>query len=142
MRAMALFFHIVFAFLGLLASYVYSILFFLGAHAEYEWSRWLMLAALAGLVASGTALFAARPQVFLASGKFLSNMTILGFLVVIELSFFVWASPELRVASLCSWTWIFLAAVISPPLRYRTFMIGYAGVLAWMLSFAYFSLGA
>lgn len=137
MRAMALLAHIVFAILGVLAAYVYGAASLRGSRGgAFRWGRALTLLSLAGLTVSGAFLFAADPQVFLASGKFLSNMTIMLLLVGIELFALLWPSRSLRIASLFSWTWIFAAALINPPYPYAYFMLGYAVLLSVALLLA------
>lgn len=134
MRAMARILHVVCAVLGLAGAYLWGFAFFTdGSTALIHWSEAATLVGLAGLTGSGARLFLKDPTRQLASGKFLSNMTVMGVLVVIEIASLAWPLPQLRVASLVSWTWIFAAAVLNPPYRYYTFVCAYAAVLALAL---------
>jgi hypothetical protein len=88
---------------------------------------------LIGVVISGVLLFATKPELFLHSGKFLSNITIVVALVFIESAYFLMKKTKqkayLRVLSVYSWTWIFVMALLNPPYPYHYFIIVYSALL-------------
>ena len=130
-----LIFHIITATLGVVGSYVWGIPFLTKKSSDriVQIGTRLTLFALAGVLVSGIALFAQNPEVFLGSGKFLSNMTILGVLILIEGSYFLPQTKRTktlgRLLSMYSWSWIFIAALLHPSYSYSYFMSAYAGVL-------------
>lgn len=97
------------------------------------WGKSLTLLALSGVSITGTQLFLEKPDEFLNTGRFLSNMTIMALLIVVELSF-VWtknlrAVVISRTLSLFSWTWVFIVALTEPSFGYASLTISYLALV-------------
>jgi hypothetical protein len=106
---------------------------------------WMTLTGLAGVVVSGAYLFLNDPQKFIDSGRFLSNMTIMLLLVVIEILFIKMLFKEYpntthllrnRLISSYSWSWIFIAALLNPPFSYYIFMLCYLALGGLLLYYS------
>lgn len=133
--------HIVSAIAGLAGSYLWCAVFLIREEKSgkgYWAGLSLAMLGLAGTTVSGLWLFSADPELFLHSGKFLSNMTILGALVLTELAFFRTANTAVRAAarviSAYSWTWTFTTALLNPPYPYAYFMAAYVIALLFLMA--------
>lgn len=97
---------------------------------------YLTLFGLTFVTISGIFLFQNDPQKFLDSGKFLSNMTVMFFLIVIEICDYLKKFPRVtKIASVFSWTWIFLVAIVHPSWDYWVFMLIYFVLFLFTINF-------
>lgn len=124
--------HIIASTVGIIASYVRTITAIRSKNNTdtrlKKYTRGI-LGAIIVVVIFGSLLFAAKPQEFLASGRFLSNMTIMLVLLGIEIlatkQKTAYKALQFYVASTFTWTWIFLVASFEPSLPYFYFIITY-----------------
>lgn len=134
--------HIVSAVIGIIGAYLLSGAFFFSPlRSLVKVGRWCTTIGLVGTILTGASLFASNVPKFLASGKFLSNLTIILILLAVEAFFPVLKKDNSRTInralSLLSWTWIFIMALLNPPFPYWQFMLAYlalASLLAWIIS--------
>jgi hypothetical protein len=141
---MVLALHIGTAVIGLVGAYIWAVPMLLGrVPTRILWVGIILtLVGLVGVICSGIFLFLRDPASLLQSGKFLSNMTVLGVLAAAEifslLTATVYARP-MRIVSLWSWTWIFGVALLNPSLPYgfllNIYLVGLCSLIlaAWYL---------
>ncbi len=142
--------HIISSIIGIIGSYLSSIPLIREICIKHTatlhkkiiyWGKVMTLLALTGVSITGTQLFLAKPEEFLNTGRFPSNMTIMAILIVVELSF-VWAKSMhnvtiSRTISVFSWTWVFIIAMIEPSYSYITLTTSYAVILLVIISIVY-----
>lgn len=114
---MILLLHIVSAIVGLVGVYIYGYAFLRRRTGALLFSAAIANGVgLVGVTVSGVALFAQNPALFAHSGTLLSNLTIVGLLIAMECMFVIskrtGIKALLRILSVYSWSWIFLAAAL------------------------------
>ncbi len=130
--SMILITHIIASVVGIVASYVRTITAVRSKNSAdsrlKKYTRVILVATIV-VVIFGSVLFAEKPAEFLASGRFLSNMTIMLVLLGIEIlatkQKTAYKMLQFYFASTFTWTWIFLIASFEPSFPYLYFIIAY-----------------
>jgi hypothetical protein len=118
--------HILFSVVGILGSFTWTMSFFyIQKHGESlrvlrycRIGKWATLLGIVSVVVTGTIIFMGEPQVFLASRRFIFNMSLMAVLLAVEVvSFRTYDREVLRILRLISpliWSCIFFVALIVP----------------------------
>jgi hypothetical protein len=132
---MILLLHVFSAIVGIVGVYIYGYAFLRRHTGPLLLSGAIAnVAGLLGVTVSGVALFAQNPALFAHSGTLLSNLTVVGVLIAMECVFIsskrTSTKALLRILSMYSWSWIFLAAALPFAAPYLVGISLYAAVFA------------